>query len=235
MKTFEQRITEEWNDYLPNPQKTVRVQRRYGTRTIEQEMVAWMAEVEGTLDGDQRSALREIHEAQKISQSPTQTRSPSYGEVRGEVADDYSEKTKRMLARYNAWEDICTKQGKMPLGSYIVTSMMSQDIKVIGLGMFMSVSTLWEMLKGALNVYLEVKERQAKDKPMRMSLTGRMQECADVIRNHSMLHGEAPTHREIAKAMGYKTTSYVHALTDGLVTRGHAIKLYGHSRSITLL
>ncbi|MGH1376675.1 MAG: hypothetical protein ACRBCK_10035 [Alphaproteobacteria bacterium] len=233
-KTYEQRIRDEWKKFMPADNGEVMVERRHGSKTVLMPMRESQAKLESFLDGDQRSALKEIHLAFEILTAQVKERSMSYGAVYGKAKDEYSQYTIRLLQRYSAWTDFCKKQGKCPMGMMLIMDTRDRGLNEIGLREGMRVTTFCAMYVAALDIYLDIKERQAKDKPMRLSLTERMQECKDYMLSYADTHGYDPKVEEVAAALSTRVSN-AFRLMDCLVERGHAFKRCGVSRGTTAI
>ncbi len=229
-----EKLQKQWSNFMPQNNGTVMVERRYGTKTRTFFMTESEAKLEGFLSGDQRSALKEIYIAYEIKTAPVSVRTMGLGEVRSSPKPDYDEYTKRLLKRYDMWCDFCSLQGKSPFGHAIVMDSKDLSLNEVGLKYLITVPTFKELYGAALDIYLDIKEAQHREKPLRLSLTDRMQECKEVIENYTILNGQAPSYGEIALKMGYNSKSNVHRLVSSLIERGHAARISGYDRSIVV-
>lgn len=228
------KLQKQWNNFMPKNNGMVTVERKYGTKTRMFFMTESEAKLEGFLSGDQRSALKEIYIAYEIKTAPVAIRTMGLGEVRSTPKPDYDEYTKRLLDRYNMWSDFCVLQGKSPYGHAVIMDSKDMSLNEVGMKYLVTVPTFQALYGGALDIYLDVKEAQHKEKPLRLSLTDRMQECKEYIEQHTIVYGSSPTISEISN--GIKTSpSNAHRIVSTLVERGHLYKISGKARCLVTI
>lgn len=230
-----EKLQKQWSNFMPQNNGMVMVERRYGTKTRTFFMTESEAKLEGFLSGDQRSALKEIYIAYEIKTAPVSVRTMGLGELRSSPKPDYDEYTKRLLKRYDMWCDFCSLQGKLPFGLAIVMDSKDLSLNEVGLKYLITVPTFQELYGAALDIYLDIKEAQHREKPLRLSLTDRMQECKEYIEQCICINGCAPTYEEIAGHMEFSSKSNASRIVQCLVDRGHAFRISGKPRSLTII
>jgi repressor LexA len=68
-----------------------------------------------------------------------------------------------------------------------------------------------------------------------IALTRRQADCLSYIRAYQVAHGFAPSFREIAAAIGVKSTSAVSRIVGGLSERGAVRRRYGRRHAVQII
>jgi SOS-response transcriptional repressor LexA len=74
--------------------------------------------------------------------------------------------------------------------------------------------------------------RAVRKSEKQLGITRRQRQTLEIIRTYSLEHGEPPTFRQIAAALGTTSSGSVHRLVTCLVERGHLTGAGGHHRAL---
>ncbi len=193
----------------------------------------------------QNHAMDSIELALKIISGATGYATFDPMRVRGESGRDLNEYELMLKTTYEKWASMMNSLS--PVSFSMITRIASGDsfTKVIrqecvvregkdGPVNLMTEQTARKLIVMGLDNFLDLWASEKKGEIRRIPLTPKQQEVYQFIRDYQNTNGFSPTFEEIAVGCGLAAKSNVARLVDCLIQRGHAMKIAGHARSLTV-